>query len=335
MAADVPTAMQAIRCNGHGPPEVLEVVRVPVPRPGPGELLVEVASVGVNRPDVLQRRGVYPPPPGVTEVPGLEVAGRVVARGPGAHRFAPGDPVCALVAGGGYAEFCLVPEPQALPLPPGVPIEVAGAVPETFFTVWTNVFERGGLRAGETFLVHGGSSGIGTTAIQLAAVRGATVLTTVGSARKAEACRELGAKVAIDYRNEDFVAVVRRETGGRGVDLILDMVGGSYVARNLDAAAVDGRIVQIAWLEGSLVTADFTRLMTKRLTWTGSTLRPRTVEQKGAIARALEREVWPLFAAGRLRVPVYRSFPLAEAAAAHALMESGEHIGKILLLPRG
>ncbi|BCX16878.1 MAG: zinc-binding dehydrogenase [Geminicoccaceae bacterium] len=331
MPSELPRDMIAIRCEGHGPPEVLRPVRVPVPSPGPGELLVEVVSAGVNRPDVLQRQGGYPPPPGVTEVPGLEVAGRVVARGAGTSRFREGDLVCALVAGGGYAEYCLVPEPQALPLPPGVPIEVAGGIPETFFTVWTNVFERGRLVAGETFLVHGGSSGIGVTAIQLAKAFGATVFTTVGNAEKAEACRRLGADLAILYREEDFVAAVKKATSGRGVDLILDMVGGDYVARNMEAAAVDGRIVQIAWLKGSTVTADFARLMVKRLTWTGSTLRPRTVEQKGAIARALEANVWPLFAQGRLQVPVYRTFLLERAAEAHALMESSAHIGKILL----
>lgn len=333
MASRLPDEMTAIRCAGYGPPEVLRPVRVPVPRPGRGEILVVVVSAGVNRPDVLQRRGGYPPPPGVTDIPGLEVAGRVVAVGPGTERFAVGDLVCALVAGGGYAEYCPVPEPQALPLPPGVPVEVAGGVPETWFTVWTNVVERGRLQAGETFLVHGGSSGIGTTAIQLARALGARVLTTVGSPEKAEACRRLGAEAAIEYRREDFVEAVRRLTDGRGVDLILDMVGGSYVARNLEAAAVEGRIVQIAWLEGARISADMTKLMTKRLTWTGSTLRPRSVEQKGAIARALEERVWPLFAAGRIEVPVFRTFPLTEAAAAHALMETSAHIGKILLRP--
>ncbi|MCX8102230.1 MAG: NAD(P)H-quinone oxidoreductase [Geminicoccaceae bacterium] len=332
MAGELPAEMIAIRCHGHGPPEVLQPVRVPVPRPGPGELLIEVASAGVNRPDILQRQGGYPPPPGVTDVPGLEIAGRVVARGPGASRFREGDLVCALVAGGGYAQYCVVPEPQALPLPPGVPVEVAGGVPETFFTVWTNVFERGRLAAGETFLVHGGSSGIGVTAIQLAKAFGATVFTTVGNADKALACRRLGAELAILYREEDFVAAVKKATGGRGVDLILDMVGGDYVARNMEAAAIEGRIVQIAWLKGSTISADFTRLMIKRLTWTGSTLRPRTVEQKGAIARALEARVWPLFAQGRLQVPVHRTFPLERAAEAHALMETSTHIGKILLL---
>ncbi|MCS6779955.1 MAG: NAD(P)H-quinone oxidoreductase [Geminicoccaceae bacterium] len=332
MAGELPAEMIAIRCHGHGPPEVLQPVRVPVPRPGPGELLIEVASAGVNRPDILQRQGGYPPPPGVTDVPGLEIAGRVVARGPGASRFREGDLVCALVAGGGYAQYCVVPEQQALPLPPGVPVEVAGGVPETFFTVWTNVFERGRLAAGETFLVHGGSSGIGVTAIQLAKAFGATVFTTVGNAEKAVACRRLGAELAILYREEDFVAAVKKATGGRGVDLILDMVGGDYVARNMEAAAIEGRIVQIAWLKGSTISADFTRLMIKRLTWTGSTLRPRTVEQKGAIARALEARVWPLFAQGRLQVPVHRTFPLERAAEAHALMETSTHIGKILLL---
>lgn len=332
MVGKLPTEMIAIRCDGFGPPDVLKPVRMPVPKPGPDEILVEVVSAGVNRPDVLQRRGSYPPPPGVTDIPGLEIAGRVVARGPGANRFREGDLVCALVAGGGYAQYCPVPEPQALPLPPGVPVDVAGGVPETFFTVWTNVFERGRLIAGESFLVHGGSSGIGVTAIQLAKAFGAKVFTTVGSAEKAEACLRLGADRAILYREEDFVAVVREETGDRGVNLILDMVGGEYVARNMEAAAIDGRIIQIAWLRGSTITADFTRLMTKRLTWTGSTLRPRTVKEKGAIAKALEDKVWPLFAAGRVKVPVYRSFPLERAAEAHALMETSTHIGKIVLL---
>lgn len=332
MTQSLPPEMTAILCEGHGPPEVLKPKRVPVPNPGPGEILVEVVSAGVNRPDVLQRKGGYPPPPGVTDIPGLEIAGRVVARGPGAGRFREGDLVCALVAGGGYAEFCLVPEPQALPLPPGIPLETAGAVPETFFTVWTNVFERGRLAPGETFLVHGGSSGIGVTAIQLAKAFGAKVFTTVGSNEKAEACRRLGADLAIPYREQDFVTAVKAATDGRGVDLILDMVGGDYVARNMDAAAVEGRIVQIAWLRGSTITADFTKLMVKRLTWTGSTLRPRTIEQKGAIAKALEEKVWPLFAEGRLTVPVYRTFPLDRAAEAHALMETSTHIGKIVLL---
>jgi putative PIG3 family NAD(P)H quinone oxidoreductase len=327
-----PAEMIYVRIDGFGPPEVLRPARMPVPRPGPEELLVRVAAAGVNRPDVLQRRGGYPPPPGASDVPGLEIAGTVVAAGSGCRRFRIGDEVCALVASGGYAEYCAAPEPQALPVPPGLSLVKAGAVPETFFTVWTNVFERGRLQAGETFLVHGGSSGIGTTAIQLARARGARVLATVGSAEKQRACEALGAERAIDYRREDFVAAVRESTGGRGVDLILDMVGGPYVSRNLDALAVGGRLVQIAWLQGAKVTADFTTLMTKRLTWTGSTLRPRTVEEKASIARALEAEVWPLFAEGKVRVPIHATFPLAEAAKAHALMESSAHIGKIVLV---
>jgi NADPH2:quinone reductase len=328
----LPSEMTYIRIDGFGPPEVLKPARMPVPAPGPGEVLIEVRAAGINRPDVLQRKGGYPPPPGASEVPGLEVAGRVAALGPGAGRFAVADEVCALLAGGGYAEYCTAPEAQTLPVPPGLDLVHAAAVPETFFTVWTNVFERGRLRAGETFLVHGGSSGIGTTAIQLARAFGARVLATVGGEAKQRACERLGAERAIDYRNEDFVAVAREATGGRGVDLILDMVGGSYVARNLEALAVEGRLVQIAWLEGAKVTANFTPLMTKRLTWTGSTLRPRSVEQKGAIARALEAEVWPLLAAGKVRPVIHRTFPLTEAAAAHALMETSTHIGKIVLV---
>ena len=331
MVQAIPSEMTFVRIAGYGAPEVLQPARMKVPQPGPGEFLVKVAAAGVNRPDVLQRQGGYPPPPGASDVPGLELAGEVVAVGEQCERFVAGDWVCALVMSGAYAEYCVVPEPQALPIPPGLsPIEAA-ALPETYFTVWTNVFERGRLQAGESILVHGGSSGIGTTAIQLADRFGAKVWTTVGSAAKAAACRELGATSAIVYREADFVEVVKRETGGRGVDLVLDMVGGSYVARNIEVAAVEGRIVQIAWLEGAKITADFTKLMIKRLTWTGSTLRPRTVAQKAAIARQLESKVWPLLAQGRLKVPVYATFPLARAAEAHTLMESSEHIGKIVL----
>jgi NADPH2:quinone reductase len=328
----IPAEMTYVRLDGAGPPEVLKPARRPVPQPGPGELLIRVAAAGVNRPDVLQRQGGYPPPPGAPDWPGLEVAGAVVATGEGAARFAPGDEVCALLAGGGYAEYCVAPEPQALPVPRGLSMVEAAALPETFFTVWTNVFERGRLTAGETFLVHGGSSGIGTTAIQLAHAFGARTFCTVGGAEKGRACVSLGAERAIDYREEDFVEVARNLTAGRGVDLILDMVGGDYLPRNLEALAVEGRLVQIAWLKGSRITANFAPLMLKRLTWTGSTLRPRTVEQKGAIARALEAQVWPLLEAGKVRPQIFATFPLAEAAKAHALMESSAHIGKIVLV---
>ncbi|HET6467554.1 MAG TPA: NAD(P)H-quinone oxidoreductase [Geminicoccaceae bacterium] len=328
----LPAEMTYIRIDGFGPPEVLKPARMPVPSPGAGAILIQVAAAGVNRPDVLQRQGGYPPPPGASDVPGLEVAGSVVVRGTGAERFAIGEMVCALVSGGGYAEYCVAPEAQALPMPAGLDPVTAAAVPETFFTVWTNVFDRGRLSAGETFLVHGGSSGIGTTAIQLAVAFGARVLATVGGEAKQRACERLGATRAIDYRSEDFVAVAKEATDGRGVELILDMVGGCYVQRNLEALAVDGRLVQIAWLEGAKVNANFTQLMTKRLTWTGSTLRPRSVAQKGEIARALESKVWPLLAAGEVKPVIHKTFPLADAAAAHALMETSTHIGKIVLV---
>ena len=335
MADDLPREMTYIRIDRPGGPEVLVPDRMPVPRPGPGEVLIRVAAAGVNRPDVLQRQGGYPPPPGATDVPGLEVAGEVVATGSEVERWRVGDRVMALVASGGYAEYCVAPGPQVLPVPDGVSMVEAGAVPETFFTVWTNVFDRGRLQPGESFLVHGGSSGIGTTAIQLASAFGATVLATAGNAEKCAACERLGARRAINYREEDFVAAAKEATGDRGVDLILDMVGGEYVEKNLQALAVEGRLVQIAWLKSPKVTANFAQLMTKRLTWTGSTLRPRPVEQKGEIARALEARVWPLLAAGKVRPPVYRTFPLTEAAKAHALMESSEHVGKIVLMVGG
>ena len=327
-----PEQMTVVRCVGFGDPEVLKPSQMPVPAPGSGELLVRVEAAGVNRPDVFQRMGAYPPPAGAPDWPGLEVAGEVVALGPETKRYAKGDRVCALVAGGGYAEYCVVPEPQALPIPAGFSAVTAAALPETFFTVWTNVFERGRLRKGETFLVHGGSSGIGTTAIQLARAFGARVFCTVGNTDKQRACEKLGAERAIDYRREDFVAVVKELTGGRGVDLILDMVAGDYVARNIDALAVEGRLVQIATLRGAKVTVNAATLMAKRLTWTGSTLRPRSVEEKGAIARALEAEVWPLLAKGDIRPSIHATFPLADAAKAHALMESSAHIGKIVLV---
>ena len=329
----IPAEMTFVRIDRPGPPEVLVPDRMPVPQPRPGEVLVKVAAAGINRPDVLQRQGGYPPPPGASDVPGLEIAGEIVALGEGVERWRCGDRVMALVSSGGYAEYCTAPAPQLLPVPAGLSMVAAGAVPENYFTVWTNVFDRGRLEAGESFLVHGGSSGIGTTAIQLAHAFGAEVLATVGGPDKQRACVELGARRAIDYRSEDFVEVVREETGGRGVDLILDMVGGSYVERNLKALAIEGRLVQIAWLEGAKVQANFTQLMVKRLTWTGSTLRPRSVEQKGEIARALEAKVLPLLAEGKVGPLIHAIFPLGEAAAAHALMESSRHIGKIVLVP--
>ena len=333
MTPSLPATMRYVKIVQPGGPEVLSLDEMAVPTPGDGEVLIRVAAAGVNRPDVFQRAGAYPPPPGASDVPGLEVAGEVVARGRGANRFAEGDLVCALVASGGYAEYCTAPVPQVLPVPTGWSELEAGGLPETFFTVWTNVFQRGRLQAGEHLLVHGGTSGIGTTAIQLASALGATVYATAGSAQKVKVCGELGAARGIDYRQEDFVAVIKDATGGRGVDVILDMVGGSYVARNLEAAAVGGRIVQIAWLGGSKVEADFAKLMVKRLVWTGSTLRPRPVAEKGAIAEELRQQVWPLLERKTIRPVIHATFPLGEAAAAHRLMESSEHIGKIMLVP--
>lgn len=327
----LPEQMQYVMLDGFGGPEVLKPGQMAVPQPGDGEILVKVAAAGVNRPDVQQRLGHYNPPPGVTTVPGLEISGEVVALGSGTSRYKVGDKVCALVAGGGYAEYCVAPEPQTLPVPEGCAMVDAGGIPETFFTVWTNVFDRGGLQPGEALLIHGGSSGIGTTAIQLAHEFGSRVFVTAGSEEKCQACRDLGADRAINYRDEDFVAVVKEITDGKGVDVILDMVGGSYVQRNIDAMNWDGRIVQIAWLGGPKVEANFMKLMLKRLTWTGSTLRPRTVEQKAEIAKSLEAKVWPLLAAGKVKPVIHKTFPLAEAAEAHRLMESSEHIGKIIL----
>ncbi|MGF6226535.1 NADPH2:quinone reductase [Inquilinus ginsengisoli] len=328
----LPETMTAIVIEAPGGPEVLKPATLPVPSPGTGEILIRVEAAGVNRPDVLQRKGMYNPPPGASPLPGLEVAGHVAGIGPQVTGWSVGDPVCALVSGGGYAEFCIAPAPQCLPIPQGLSATEAAGLPETLFTVWTNVFERGRLQTGERFLVHGGSSGIGTTAIQLAKAWGAIVFATAGSAEKAQACRDLGADVAIDYREQDFLAVVKEKTGGRGVDLILDMVGGDYVARNIDALAVDGRHVSIAFLKGSKVEIDLQKVMAKRLTLTGSTLRPRSVAEKGAIAAALQAEVWPLIEAGRVRPVIHATFPLAQAAEAHALMESSAHVGKIILL---
>jgi NADPH2:quinone reductase len=323
--------MRAITIAAPGGPEVLvETVR-PTPTPGPGHLLIAVAAAGVNRPDVLQRQGSYPAPKGHSDLPGLEVAGHVVAVGDGVTRHAVGDAVMALVNGGGYAGYCLAEARATLPIPAGLSMVEAAGLPETAFTVWHNVVERGRLQAGEWLLVHGGTSGIGVTAIQLAKVRGAQVIATAGSAEKCRACRDLGADRAVDYRTEDFVEAVKEATGGRGVDVILDMVGGDYVERNIRCAADDGRIVNIAFQQGSKVTLDLMRVMLKRLTLTGSTLRIRTAAVKAAIAAGVEAEVLPHVASGRIRVVVDRTFPLAEAAAAHARLETSAHIGKIVL----
>ena len=328
---DLLNSMRAVVAPVPGGPEALTLVDRPRPEPREGEILVRVAAAGVNRPDILQRQGSYAPMPGVTDVLGLEFAGEVVARGPGATRHELGARVLALVPGGGYAEYAIAHETNALPIPDGLTDVEAAAIPETFFTVWTNVFERGGLRAGETLLVHGGTSGIGTTAIMLAKAFGAKVITTVGSDEKAAACLRLGADRAINYRTEDFVAATKEATRGHGAEFILDMVGGDYVARNYAAASIDGRIVQIAFLHGPRVELDLRPLMTKRLIHTGSTLRPRSAAEKAAIADALHAKVWPLLASGRCKPIIDSVFPLAEAAEAHARMESSAHIGKIVL----
>ncbi|WP_421699637.1 NAD(P)H-quinone oxidoreductase [Ancylobacter sp.] len=328
---ELPATMTAIGLPTPGGPEALVPVERPVPVPGAGEILVKVAAAGVNRPDVMQRKGLYPPPPGAPDIPGLEIAGEVVALGAGVTRWRLGDKVCALVSGGGYAQYCLADEGSALPVPAGLSMVEAAALPETFFTVWTNVFDLAGLKAGERFLVHGGTSGIGTTAIQLAKAFGATVFTTAGSAEKCEVCRQLGADVAIDYKTEDFVAVVKETSGGKGVNVILDMVGGSYIARNYEAAAPQARLVQIAFMEGSKVQIDFMRLMLKRLSHMGSTLRSRPKAEKAAIAASLVEKVWPLIEAGKVKPVMDQSFPLEKASEAHARMESSAHIGKIML----
>ena len=329
--SSVPTTMTAIAIRAPGGPEVLLPEQRPVPTPGSGEILVKVAAAGVNRPDVMQRKGLYPPPAGAPDIPGLEIAGTVVACGAGVKRWKIGDQVAALVIGGGYAEYCLAHEGHALPVPHGLSMAEAAAIPETFMTVWHNVFERGGLKAGETLLVHGGSSGIGTAAIQLAKALGARVIVTAGSAEKCEACRKLGADLAVNYKTEDFVAATKATTSGKGADVILDMVGGDYIERNYEAAAVEGRIVQIAFQASAKATVDFRRIMLKRLHHTGSTLRARSNPDKAAIARAVEQTAWPLINAGRVRPVMDKTFPLADAAAAHARMESSQHIGKIVL----
>jgi NADPH2:quinone reductase len=327
----LPARMTAVAIRAPGGPEMLVPEERPVPAPGAGEILVKVAAAGVNRPDVMQRMGHYPPPKGAPEIPGLEIAGTVAACGPNVQRWKEGDQVTALVVGGGYAEYCLAHETHALPVPAGLSLIEAAAIPETFFTVWHNAFERGGLRAGETLLVHGGSSGIGTAAIQLAKAFGARVVTTAGSAEKCAACRRLGADVAVNYKSEDFVAATKEATGGTGAEVILDMVGGDYIERNYEAAAVEGRIVQIAFQGSPKANVDFRRIMLKRLHHTGSTLRSRSIEDKAAIARAVEQKVWPLIAAAKVKPLIDQTFPLADAAGAHARMEASTHIGKIVL----
>jgi putative PIG3 family NAD(P)H quinone oxidoreductase len=323
--------MVAIEIQQPGGPEALVPAERAVPRPGAGEVLIKVAAAGVNRPDVLQRRGFYPPPPGASDLPGLEIAGEVVAVGSNAKRHKVGDKVMSLVAGGGYAQYCIAQDAQAMTVPPALSMLEAGAMPETLMTVWHNVFERGGLKSGETLLIHGGSSGIGTMAIQLAKAFGAKVFVTVGSQDKIEACLKLGADRAINYKTEDFVAVVKEETGKVGVNLILDMVAGDYVDRNYDAAAVDGRIVQIATLNGPKITANVAKLMVKRLTHTGSTLRPRSNADKAAMVAAIETKVMPLLREGRVKPLLDSAFPLEKAADAHRRMETSAHIGKIVL----
>ena len=324
--------MTAVEIREPGPPQVLRAVERPVPEPGAGEVLIRVAAAGVNRPDVLQRKGLYPPPAGVTDIPGLEVAGEVVRLGPDVREPQPGARVCALVAGGGYAQYVAAPAVQCLPVPAQLSLEEAAALPETFFTVWLNVFERARLQRGETLLVHGGASGIGTTAILLGKAFDAHLLVTAGTAQKCAACRELGAELAINYHEVDFVAATLRATEGRGADVILDMVGGDYLARNVAAAALEGRIALIATQGGSKAELDLRPLMVKRLTITASTLRSQPVQNKGRLARALRENVWPLFASCGLKPVIHSRFPLADAALAHKLMESDLHIGKIVLV---
>jgi NADPH2:quinone reductase len=327
----IPQAMRAVEIAKPGGPEVLRPARRPVPAPRPNEILIKVAAAGVNRPDVLQRSGNYPVPPDASDLPGLEVAGEVVAAGSSAKVFKPGDQVCALVHGGGYAEYCVAPEVQALPLPKGLSLVEAASLPETFFTVWGNVYDRGRLAPGESLLVQGGTSGIGVTAIQMAAATGNRVFATAGSDEKCAACLRLGAEKAINYRTQDFAAEIKAATGGKGVDVILDMVGGDYVPKELKCLADEGRLVFIAFLRGHKAELDINEVMRRRLTVTGSTLRPRPVEYKGALARSLREKIWPLIEAGRIKPQIFRTFPLEQAADAHRLMESSQHIGKLVL----
>ena len=323
--------MRVIEITEFGSPDVLKIAERPTPSPGPGEVLIKVVAAGVNRPDVVQRYGKYPPPPGASDIPGLEVSGHIAAKGDGVVQWQEGDAVCALVSGGGYADYCLAPQSQCLRLPSRLTLVEAAGVPETFFTVWTNVFERGKLQAGETMLVHGGTSGIGTTAIQLGVAFEARVFATAGSDAKVQACQTLGAELAANYRTTDWVKTFREATNDRGVDLVLDIVGGDYVSRNLEVLATEGRLVQIAFLKSSKVEIDLMQVMRRRLTITGSTLRPRTAEEKGAIAGQLAEKVWPLFEAGTIRPVIHAEFPLDRAADAHRMMEESQHIGKIVL----
>jgi putative PIG3 family NAD(P)H quinone oxidoreductase len=324
--------MRVVEISQFGGPDMLRLAHRSTPVPGPGEVLIKVVAAGVNRPDVIQRYGKYPPPPGASDIPGLEVSGHIAGKGDGVVQWHEGDAICALLTGGGYAEYCVAPQSQCLRLPSRLTLVEAAAVPETFFTVWTNVFERGRLQRGETMLVHGGTSGIGTTAIQLGRAFGARVFATAGSEAKAAACQALGAELAVDYRTTDWVQAVKQATAGRGVDLVLDIVGGDYVARNLEVLAMDGRLVQIAFLKSSKVELDLMPVMRRRLTITGSTLRPRSPEEKGAIARELAAHVWPLFEAGTIKPIIHAQFPLERAADAHRLMEDSQHIGKIVLI---
>ena len=329
----IPETMSVVDITEPGPPEALQIGTRSVPVPGAGEVLIRVAAAGVNRADTMQRKGNYPPPRGASDIPGLEVSGTLAAVGERVSGLAVGDEVCALLTGGGYAEYCLAPAPQCLPIPAGVSLIEAAALPEAYATVWTNVMDRGRLQAGESLLVHGGSSGIGTVAIQLAKLFGAHIFATAGTPAKCAACVELGAERAIDYRADDFVAVLHEATGGRGVDVILDMIGGAYLPRNVASLAIEGRLVIIALMEGAKAELDLARLMSRRLTVTGATLRARSIEQKAEIMLALRARVWPRFASNELRPIVHATYPLADAAEAHRVMESSVHTGKLLLIP--
>ena len=327
----LPLEMTVVEIAAPGGPEQLRTAVRPVPQPGSEEVLVRVEAAGINRPDIMQRQGRYPPPPGASDLPGMEIAGEIVALGPNVSGLAIGDRITALLPGGGYAGYAIVAAPLAMPIPKGLSMIEAAAIPETFLTVWTNLFERGRCKAGDVVLIHGGTSGIGTTAIQLAKAWGARVFATAGSAEKARACEKLGAERGIDYKTEDFVEVIRADTKGYGVDVTLDMVAGSYVQRNLDIAAVEGRIVTISTLGGTRAEINLVPIMLKRLTLTGSTLRGRTVAQKAAVAEGVRKNVFPLIESGKVRPVIFKTFPLAEASEAHRLMESSHHIGKIVL----